>query len=125
MTLDGRIKMSFQLAEYYKQYLSWDRTSADLIQDRKGHWWLHVVVETTASIVITIEETVVCSSGFDCGSGSVGFVVLVETQNLASGCDRVLPAPNPKRPNAATVPALQIDDSSRSKSDSRLRKRFG
>jgi len=58
LTLDGRIKLPFQLAEYYKQYLTWSKTSADLIRDRKGRWWLHVVMETAAPVVIPTEETV-------------------------------------------------------------------
>ena len=58
LTLNGRIKLPFQLAQYYRQYLSWTRTSADLIADRKGRWWLHVVMEATAPVVTPIEETV-------------------------------------------------------------------
>ena len=58
LSLNGRIKLSFQLAEYYRQYLTWARTSADLLRDRKGRWWLHVVMETTAPVVTPSEETV-------------------------------------------------------------------
>lgn len=58
LTLNGRIKLPFQLAEYYKQYLSWNRASADLIRDKKGRWWLHVVMETAAPVISPIEETV-------------------------------------------------------------------
>ncbi|MBW4618383.1 MAG: transposase [Cyanosarcina radialis HA8281-LM2] len=46
LALDGRIKLSFEVAEYYRQYLRWKHTSADLMRDRKGRWWLHVVMET-------------------------------------------------------------------------------
>lgn len=38
--------------------MSWQWTSADLIRDRNGRWWLHVVIETSAPVVIPIEETV-------------------------------------------------------------------
>jgi len=38
--------------------LSWSRTSADLIRDRLGRWWLHVVMETAAPVVTPSEETV-------------------------------------------------------------------
>jgi IS605 OrfB family transposase len=58
LTLNGRIKLSFQLAEYYQQYLTWSRTSADLIRDRKGRWWLHVVMEIAAPVVTQTKETV-------------------------------------------------------------------
>lgn len=43
--INGRVKLPFEVAEYYRQYLSWKHTSADLLQDRKGRWWLHVVME--------------------------------------------------------------------------------
>ena len=46
LAIGGRIKLSFEVAEYYRQYLSWKNTSADLIRDRKGRWWLHIVMET-------------------------------------------------------------------------------
>ena len=58
LTIKGRVKLSFDLAEYYRRYLSWNRTSADLIRDRKGRWWLHVVMETSNPEVIPTEETV-------------------------------------------------------------------
>jgi IS605 OrfB family transposase len=46
LTINGRIKLSFEVTEYYHQYLSWKNTSADLMRDRKGRWWLHIVMET-------------------------------------------------------------------------------
>jgi IS605 OrfB family transposase len=46
LAIGGRIKLSFEVAKYYRQYLSWKNTSADLIRDRKGRWWLHIVMET-------------------------------------------------------------------------------
>jgi len=51
-------KLPFQLAEYYRQYLAWSRTSADLIRDRHRKWWLHVVMETVTPVVVPTEETV-------------------------------------------------------------------
>jgi len=65
LTVDGRIKLPFQLAEYYRQYLAWDRTSADLVRDRSGQWWLHVVMETPAPKVIPTEETVGVDLGLE------------------------------------------------------------
>jgi len=35
LAIGGRIKLKFELAEYYRQYLSWKNTSADLIRDRQ------------------------------------------------------------------------------------------
>ena len=53
-TVNGRIKFNFELHEYYKQYLTWKNTSADLIKDRQGRWWFHVVMETeTPTIEVT------------------------------------------------------------------------
>jgi IS605 OrfB family transposase len=46
LAIGGRIKLSFEITEYYRQYLNWKNTSADLMRDRKGRWWLHIVMET-------------------------------------------------------------------------------
>ncbi len=46
LAIGGRIKLSFEVTEHYRQYLIWKNTSADLICDRKGRWWLHIVMET-------------------------------------------------------------------------------
>ena len=46
LAIGGRIKLPFEVAQYYRQYLSWNNTSADLIRDRRGRWWLHIVMET-------------------------------------------------------------------------------
>ncbi|MBD2309288.1 IS200/IS605 family element transposase accessory protein TnpB [Chroococcidiopsis sp. FACHB-1243] len=61
--IDGRVKLPFEVAEYYRQYLDWKHTSADLLQDRKGRWWLHVVMETETPRSITTPEVV----GIDLG----------------------------------------------------------
>jgi len=46
LAIGGRVKLSFEVTEYYRQYLNWKNTSADLMRDRKGRWWLHIVMET-------------------------------------------------------------------------------
>ena len=44
LTVDGRLKLDFTVPEYFKQYLSWKRCSADLVvRDNKA--FLHVVFE--------------------------------------------------------------------------------
>lgn len=44
LTLQGRLRIPFTIAKHYQQYKTWQRCSADVIQDRKGRWWLHVVM---------------------------------------------------------------------------------
>lgn len=44
LTLVGRLRITFTIAKHYQQYKTWQRCSADVIQDRKGRWWLHVVM---------------------------------------------------------------------------------
>ena len=44
LTLQGRVRLSFRLAPCYSQYIGWDTDSAELMRDRKGRWWLHVVL---------------------------------------------------------------------------------
>lgn len=46
VTIKGRVKFSFEIADYYQQYLDWKTTSADLFKDRQGKWWLHIVKQT-------------------------------------------------------------------------------
>jgi len=58
LSINGRVKLSFEVAEYYRQYLQWKNKSADLLQDRKGRWWLHVVMETDTPEITTTEEVV-------------------------------------------------------------------
>ena len=58
LTIEGRVKIAFSLPDYYLQYWGWKRTLADLIQDRKGRWWLHIVMQTESPSVITTEQTI-------------------------------------------------------------------
>jgi putative transposase len=44
VTLRGRVKIPFRVPDYYNGFTEWRPTSADLIQDRKGRWWFHVVM---------------------------------------------------------------------------------
>ena len=44
LTLQGRLRIPFTIAKHYQQYKTWQRCSADVIKDRKGRWWLHVVM---------------------------------------------------------------------------------
>lgn len=44
LTLEGRTKIPFKLANYYAQFTSWDIDSAELIKDRKARWWLNIAV---------------------------------------------------------------------------------
>jgi IS605 OrfB family transposase len=71
LAVGGRVKLSFEIAQYYRQYLNWKNTSADLIRDRKGRWWLHIVMETdtprvepTTQASVSVSRTVV---GIDLG----------------------------------------------------------
>ncbi len=66
LSINGRIKLSFEIAQYYRQYLNWNNTSADLLPDRKGRWWLHVVMETETPETIATDEVV----GVDLGIAS-------------------------------------------------------
>ncbi len=58
LSINGRVKLSFEVAEYYRPYLHWKHTSADLLQDRKGRWWLHVVMEIETPETVATEEVV-------------------------------------------------------------------
>ena len=58
LAIGGRLKFNFELAEYYRQYLGWKNTSADLLRDRLGRWWLHVVMETDSPTIAPTSETV-------------------------------------------------------------------
>lgn len=43
-SVEGRIKISINIPEYYRQYLDWDVDSADLIFDHKHRMFLHITV---------------------------------------------------------------------------------
>lgn len=58
LSIKGRVKLSFETAEYYRQYLNWKNTSADLLKDRKGRWWLHIVMETETPETNATDEVV-------------------------------------------------------------------
>ncbi len=58
LAIGGRIKLSFEVAQYYRQYLGWKNTSADLIRDGKRRWWLHIVMETDTPQVEPTAEVV-------------------------------------------------------------------
>ena len=64
LTIEGRVKINFRLANYYLQYWGWDRTSADLVQDRLGRWWLHIVMETEIPKISVATEEII---GVDLG----------------------------------------------------------
>ena len=66
LSINRRVKLSFEIAEYYRQYLNWKNTSADLLKDRQGRWWLHIVMETATPETITTDEVV----GVDLGIAS-------------------------------------------------------
>jgi IS605 OrfB family transposase len=57
-TIKGRLKFTFEVADYYNQYMSWKITSADLLRDRFGRWWLHIVKETDSPSVEPSNEVV-------------------------------------------------------------------
>ncbi len=58
LTIQGRVKLTFELADYYQQYLTWKYTSADLVNDRQGRWWLHIAMETPTPEFASTTETV-------------------------------------------------------------------
>lgn len=47
LTICGRIRLRFRLPACYFEYSRWDTAGADLIRDRKGHWWVHISVSKT------------------------------------------------------------------------------
>lgn len=58
LTLSGRVRLDFVLPSYYAEYARWDAASADLIRDRKGRWWLHVVMTQEVKETSATEEVV-------------------------------------------------------------------
>lgn len=77
LAIGGRIKLGFYIAEYYRAFLSWKNTSADLIRDRSGRWWLHIVMETDSPEITLTNETVgvdlgIVSPATDCRGSFYG-----------------------------------------------------
>lgn len=58
VTIEGRVKFSFEIADYYQQYLDWKTTSADLFRDRYGKWWLHIVKQTKSPEFTATDEVI-------------------------------------------------------------------
>ncbi|MEZ0367813.1 MAG: RNA-guided endonuclease InsQ/TnpB family protein [Candidatus Sericytochromatia bacterium] len=66
LTLQGRVRLTFRLAPCYTRYLGWDTDSAELMRDRKGRWWLHVVVSRPLKEV-TVQADPATKVGVDLG----------------------------------------------------------
>jgi IS605 OrfB family transposase len=76
VTIEGRVKFSFEIAEYYQQYLDWKTTSADLFRDRQGRWWLHIVKQTKSPEFTATDEDATSELGKDVGrSSAASFIV--------------------------------------------------
>jgi len=58
VTLKGRLKFQYEIADYYQQYQGWKTTSADLFKDRSGRWWLHIVKQTESPEFSATEQVV-------------------------------------------------------------------
>ena len=58
LTLHGRRPITFTLTAYNRQYSAWTVTSADLLRDRRGRWWLHVVVTQPLTDTAPTQEVV-------------------------------------------------------------------
>ena len=58
LTLDGRRAITFALTPYHQRYAAWKTASADLLCDRQGRWWLHVVVSSPVADVAATDEVV-------------------------------------------------------------------
>jgi len=58
LTLHGRRPIDFTLTAYNRQYTTWKVTSADLLHDRRGRWWLHVVVTQPLTETAPTDEVV-------------------------------------------------------------------
>jgi putative transposase len=61
-TTGGRKLVSFRLSDYYRRYLDWTVTAADLCWDGK-QFFLHVVVEAAAPTTAPTEKVVGCDLG--------------------------------------------------------------
>lgn len=58
LTLNGRVPITFALTPYHRRYADWQAASADLVRDRRGRWWLHVVVTAPVAAPVPTEEVV-------------------------------------------------------------------
>ncbi len=58
LTLRGRRPIAFTLTAYNQRYAEWTVTSADLLHDRRGRWWLHVVVTQPLTETAPTDEIV-------------------------------------------------------------------
>lgn len=86
LSVNGRVKLPFEIAQYYRQYLNWKNTSADLLQDRKGRWWLHVVMEVKSPKLRATDVSEAGRSpvvGVDLGIASPA----VDSRGSKYGCD--------------------------------------
>ena len=63
LTVEGRVKLPFRIPAYYAEYASWKPSSADLVRDRQGRWWLHIVMTTEIEQLPETDEVV----GIDLG----------------------------------------------------------
>ncbi len=63
LTMNGRVAVAFALTPYHRRYETWKTASADLLRDRQGRWWLHVVVTSPVAQVTPTDEVV----GIDLG----------------------------------------------------------
>ena len=62
-TVVGRIRLPFRLCDHYQRYQDWQVRSSDLCQDRRGRWFLHVVVQQTIEAPLPNGEVI----GIDLG----------------------------------------------------------
>jgi putative transposase len=67
LTTDGRRAVTFALSPYHRRYADWRTASADLFRDKRGRWWLHVVVVTPAPVVESDAESAAEVVGVDLG----------------------------------------------------------
>ncbi len=58
LTVSGRRVIALALTPYHRRYTAWKTASADLLCDRQGRWWLHVVVSSPVADVATTDEVV-------------------------------------------------------------------
>lgn len=61
LTINGRIKVNFTCPDYFKQYLSWTRRSADLVIKDNKFVFLHVVFEKDIAAPETVTDSTVAN----------------------------------------------------------------